>query len=239
MQSEHCLNAPKTGEWTVTFSERKMKLGLKLLAGWLLAAAVMAVAPASATTYVTGTSGSVWVNVGSDSAATVPSGTPFTTFTPGPLDYNSNVTNDTLGGFTNGAVGGSAASYNMASGTGNNFYQITGAVTLGAGANGFNLEHDDGAVFYITGLTGPQTGGSWFYDPGPTAAVLSPFVVNAPSAGTYNYTLDYVECCGPPAVLQFSYYPAAVTPGPIPGEGFSGLAMLALAGAYAWARKFA
>jgi hypothetical protein len=215
-----------------------MKHGLKVLTGLIFGAALMAVAPASATNYLTGTSGSIWTdlagygNGGPFNASNVP-GTPANaTFVPGAINYNSNVTGYTIGAFLNGAAitPATVGSVDMGAGTGNTFFQITGNVTLAAGNNPFNLVHDDGAVLSIAGL------GTVFSEPGPTSAVTNIFNVVAPSAGSYAFTLDYVECCSPPAVLGLSVAP---TPGPVPGAGLPGLAVLALVGGWAWVRKFA
>ena len=86
-----------------------------------------------------------------------------------------------------------------------------------------------GAVLDIAGF------GRVFSAPGPTSAVATTFdVFNAGPAVADLFTLNYNECCGAPAVLQLS-----VAPGPVPGAGLPGLVVLALAGALAWARKFA
>ncbi len=212
-----------------------MKHGLKVLTGLTFAAAVMAVAPASATNYLTGSAGSVWINQASDLAAPPPAGTADANFTPGAINYSSPPSAYTVGGFlgtstfTNQsaqfAVNGANTSL-----SGNTFFEITGNVTLAAGNNPFNLVHDDGAVLSIAGL------GTVFSQPNPTSAVTNVFNVVAPSAGSYAFTLDYVECCSPPAVLGLSVAPS---PGPVPGAGLPGLAVLALVGGWAWVRKFA
>jgi len=149
------------------------------------------------------------------------------TFTPGLINYNSSVTDYSVKGFFNGAtispavVGLAPMNYTHT--------EITGFVSLKTGDNFLTITHDDGAVLDIAGF------GRVFSAPGPTSAVATTFdVFNAGPAVADLFTLNYNECCGAPAVLQLS-----VAPGPVPGAGLPGLVVLALAGALAWARKFA
>jgi hypothetical protein len=81
---------------------------------------------------------------------------------------------------------------------------ITGSLFLNAGSNSFVVGHDDGAVLNIAGF------GNVVNAPGPTAFSNSPFTVNAASAGMYNFTLEYTECCGAPADLLFTVNSAPV-----------------------------
>ena len=81
---------------------------------------------------------------------------------------------------------------------------ITGSLFLNAGNNSFVVGHDDGAVLNITGF------GNVVNAPGPTSFSNSPFTVNAASAGMYNFTLEYTECCGAPADLLFTVNSAPV-----------------------------
>jgi hypothetical protein len=74
---------------------------------------------------------------------------------------------------------------------------ITGSLFLNAGSNTFVVGHDDGAVLNIAGF------GNVVNAPTPTAFSNSPFTVNAASAGMYNFTLEYTECCSAPADLLF------------------------------------
>jgi hypothetical protein len=42
-------------------------------------------------------------------------------------------------------------------------------------------------------------------EPGPTAEDFTPFTVtNTGAAGDFAFNLQYVECCGPPATLQWT-----------------------------------
>jgi hypothetical protein len=95
----------------------------------------------------------------------------------------------------------------------NTYYVFTGSIFLNAGVNDFTIEHDDGLTVSLDGGIGEVLD-----DPGPTAAVSTPFDITAPTAGVYKYTLDYDECCGPPAVLQFAY-PSGVPVGSTPEPG--------------------
>jgi hypothetical protein len=63
--------------------------------------------------------------------------------------------------------------------------------------------------------------------------VTTPFVINAPSAGTYHFTMSYGECCSGPAVLQWFYQTGgAVGSVPEPSSwammllGFGGIGMV-------------
>jgi hypothetical protein len=74
---------------------------------------------------------------------------------------------------------------------------ITGSLFLNAGSNSFTVGHDDGAVLNIAGF------GNVVNAPGPTSFSTSPFTVTAATAGMYNFSLEYAECCGAPADLEF------------------------------------
>jgi hypothetical protein len=102
--------------------------------------------------------------------------------------------------------------------------RLTGQTFLNAGANSFVLAHDDGAVLTMPGISSTPI----FNAPGPTSENDSPVTVNAPSAGLYDFVLDYGECCSPPAVLKFAVNGAPVgTPEPstmmLIGSAFVGL----------------
>jgi hypothetical protein len=79
----------------------------------------------------------------------------------------------------------------------NGVFLFTGSTFLNAGNNAFVVPHDDGLQLNIDGI------GLVLNQPGPTSPVNTPFNVNAPSAGMYNFQLVYGECCAGPAVLAF------------------------------------
>ncbi|HEV2362833.1 MAG TPA: PEPxxWA-CTERM sorting domain-containing protein [Caulobacteraceae bacterium] len=171
----------------------------KVLVSALLASAVSVVSLGSA--QASAILGSLWINdSNSGNASIVPAGTPDATFNPGAINYDSRVTNYTLAGFLNNPTFNNQSSAFVTNGGGgasvdNTFIQITGTVGLNAGANSFVVEHDDGVVLTIQGI------GAVVNQPGPTAPTTTPFTVTAPTKGNYNFTLNYTECCGPPAVL--------------------------------------
>jgi hypothetical protein len=95
---------------------------------------------------------------------------------------------------------------------------------LNAGDNSFVVPHDDGLTLFINGI------GLVVDHPGPTSPVSTPFIVTAATAGLFDFTLQYGECCGPPAVLGLDINGQAVgnpTPEPISlallGIGLGGL----------------
>ena len=88
--------------------------------------------------------------------------------------------------------------------------QLTGSIYLSAGANGFMTGHDDGFTIQISGGPGTvtcstQSGSFCVNAAGETAFVVTPFTITPTVAGIYNFTLNYSECCGPPAYLLFAY----------------------------------
>jgi hypothetical protein len=130
-------------------------------------------------------------------------GTPDATFTPGAIDYQSQVISYAIGGFLNNPTfsnesadfisnGGASA------GLDNTLIYLTGTVGLVAGSNSFVLAHDDGVALNIDGI------GDVLDEPGPTSEDFSPFSVTEPSTGNYAFELAYGECCGKPADLAWS-----------------------------------
>jgi hypothetical protein len=169
------------------------------------AAAVVSLSAAGAS-HASATAGSLWINVptSAGNASIVPSGAADATFTPGAINYDSNVGGYTVGGFLNNPSFSNESAAFIAAGAGtanldNTFVQITGTVGLLAGNNSFVVGHDDGVVLSIAGF------GDVVSQPGPTAFTNTPFnVVNPGAAGNFAFTLNYGECCGPPAELLFT-----------------------------------
>lgn len=82
----------------------------------------------------------------------------------------------------------------------NSYFLFTGSIYLDAGVNNFDITHDDGVELALDNGAVVSA-----LSPGPTSPVTTPFTITAPNAGTYNFTLSYGECCGGPAVLNWSY----------------------------------
>lgn len=129
----------------------------------------------------------------------------------------------TVGAFLNSPAGLSATTFNHS--LDNTYMYFTGQLFLNAGGNSFVVSHDDGLQLNIDGL------GLVVNQPGPTAPVDTPFNVNAPTAGLYNFQLSYGECCGPPARLVFNINGTAVGGVPEPATWAMLLGGFGLAGA--------
>lgn len=160
--------------------------------------------------------GSIWIYNGSNfnpgDAGTLPSGSPDAQFYSNGINYNSYVGGYTIGGFLNNPAFFNTSGGFSSSATANNIYlEFTGSTYLFSGANSFDLIHDDGAVLTIGGVT-------VLNQPGPTSPVSSPFTVNAPAGGFYNFTLTYTECCGAPAELIWDVNNAPVSNAPEPAS---------------------
>jgi hypothetical protein len=139
-------------------------------------------------------------------------------FTDGP-GFNSDAT--TVGQFLGNPALSSAT-------LDNSYFLFTGTIFLTAGANAFTIAHDDGLQLSLDGGIGLVVDAAV-----PTSPTTTPFTINAPSTGTYNYTLSYGECCGGPAVLQWLYPTGApVGQAPEPATwammllGFGGIGMV-------------
>lgn len=104
-------------------------------------------------------------------------------------------TNFTVGAFLNNPAGLSPTVAGLT--LNNTYFYFSGSTYLQAGANSFVVPHDDGLQLNISGI------GLVVDQPGPTAPVNTPFTVNAPTAGFYNFQLSYGETAGGPAVLAF------------------------------------
>ncbi len=118
------------------------------------------------------------------------------TVTVGAINYNTSNSNaTTIGAFLGNPAGLSAPTATHI--LNNTYFLFTGQTFLNAGNNSFSIPHDDGLELAIGGI------GIVLSQPGPTAAVTSPFNVVAPSAGLYNFTLAFGETEGGPSVIRF------------------------------------
>jgi hypothetical protein len=158
------------------------------------------------------TSGSVWLNDLSGDASVIPAGAPDSTFSTSAINYDSSVGGYTVGGFLNDPGGAGFSNPGVAGAALNNtHFQFVGTVGLLSGNNKFDVIHDDGLILNIAGF------GLVVNEPGPTAAVDTPFTVfNPGAAGNFSFTLDYNECCGPPAVLIWKVNDVVVRGGGVP-----------------------
>lgn len=115
------------------------------------------------------------------------------------IDFTSPPSAYTTVGFLNNPTFSNQVNGFNPNGTADNLeLVISGSLFLNAGNNSLVVGHDDGAVLNIAGF------GNVVNAPGPTSFSNSPFTVNAPSAGMYNFTLEYSECCTAPADLLFT-----------------------------------
>jgi hypothetical protein len=152
-----------------------------------------------------------------DSAlSNVTAATPSAQFTVPGINFNSGTTGydiDTFLNIPDASFSNLMNGFNPTDTSDNTLMVFTGSIFLSAGDNNFTVEHDDGLNITLDGGIGTALD-----VPGPTGAVSTPFDIVATTAGVYNYTLSYDECCGPPAVLQWAYLSGApVGAAPEPG----------------------
>jgi hypothetical protein len=160
-------------------------------------------------------------------------GLPQASFVSPAINFNSNVTGYTPALFLNNPTFTNPLnSFNPNASFDNTEVVLTGSIFLNSGNNSFVVGHDDGVVLTIAGL------GTVVNAPGPTGFINTPFNVNNPgAAGSFPFTLDYAECCGPPAVLLFQINGTTIG-GPVPEP--SSLVMITtglVGGALAFRRK--
>jgi len=150
--------------------------------------------------------------------------------TSGAINFDSDITGYSVAQFLNNPTFSNPQNgFNSGDTADNIGLLLTGSLFLNAGHNSFVVEHDDGVTLDINGI------GQVVNAPGPTAPDSTPFDVDAPSAGNYDFTLQYTECCGPPAVLVWDINNSPVTVGtpdaaatmPLLGMGMLGLAAFA------------
>jgi hypothetical protein len=145
---------------------------------------------------------------------------PSANFTIGALgiDFTSGPSPYTVAGFLNNPTFSNQVNgFNPAGSALNIELVISGDIFLNSGVNSFQVGHDDGVVLTMPGI-GSGAFGNIVNQPGPTGFVTTPFTVTNPgAAGNFAFTLDYTECCGPPADLLFAVNSApvgAATPEP-------------------------
>jgi hypothetical protein len=184
-------------------------------------------------------------------------GTPDAKFNSGAFNYNPSDSGSvyTLGAFLNnpaftnqstnfstqasytpfnaGQDGGAPAIYGPNGTMNETYFYFTGSISLNAGANSFVVGHDDGVQLNIDGI------GLVVNQPGPTALDETPFTVNAPSAGNYNFELSYGETSGPPASLVWDVNGAVIVSTAAPEPASLSLAALGLASCfgYHWRKR--
>jgi hypothetical protein len=191
----------------------------------LLVSALVIFGAAAANAQATG---QIWQNDTSDTAdVSIASlaGLPTAKFLTFNANYNSSVTGYTPALFLNSPTFFSTANgFSATASLDNSHVLIIGGVLLAKGANNFDVAHDDGVNISFGALGGVD-------NPGPTAQITDSFTITAPSAGVYSAVLNYNECCGPPAVLEWTYAtgaPVTFVPEPctilLMGTGLAGLA---------------
>ncbi len=178
-------------------------------------------------------SGSIWTGYAGDSADTPPGGSPNITFTSSQIYYGSG-DDSSIVGFLNYGLTTSTLLTGSDAGADNIFVQLTGQIYLAAGVNAFRVGHDDGLNISLDGGIGTVLD-----EPGPTGFALTDFSITAPTSGLYDFTLDYNECCGAPAYLEWAFPSGApITGNSAPDGGTTvGLLGLGLAGLGAFARR--
>jgi len=177
-------------------------------------------------------SGKIWEGDFSNDAHNIPAGTPDVTFTSPGINFSVNDSdNQTIGDWLN--FGAPATILTGAGELGkpmdDTLVELTGNIYLSAGVNSFVVSHDDGLTIDIAGI------GRVLDKADPTSPVDTDFDINAPSAGIYDFTLEYNETDGGPGVLQLSYPQGGPVTGSVPDAtatlGLLGLSFTSLAAA--------
>lgn len=180
--------------------------------------------------------GTVYLDVDSPTDASVlpSSSKAHADFTTTSINFNTNCSDCTsIADFLNNPVFSNLQNgFNSSHLTDNSFILINAFAFLNSGNNSFVVGHDDGVVLTFPGLNG---GAPIVNQPGPTGNVETPFDVNNPGpAGLYAFTLQYTECCGGPANLNFTVNdqpPVSAVPEPSTWAmmvlGFAGVGFMA------------
>lgn len=159
---------------------------------------------------------------------------PQANFSSSAIDYQSPVGGYDVGGFLNNPVFTNEKNgFSPTANLDNTLIQLTGSVYLNAGVNTFTVGHDDGIEITVAGI------GSVVNQPFGTSYVLTPFDIDVATAGNYDVTMDYTECCGPPAyfVTQLNGQPITIVAAPDIASTLS-LLGLALGALVAASRRF-
>jgi hypothetical protein len=180
--------------------------------------------------------GIVWTGAPDASDASDPanmsSTLPSAQFTSAGINYNSNSTGYTVGQFLNSPTFTNEQNgFDPTDSAGNIEVQLVGTIFLSAGPHLFRIDHDGALALSINSgasTIDDATGDvPVFSDSGATTPVLTQFIMDAGADANYTFTLDYAECCGSPAVLEFDDPPFAAAAVPEP----SALILLITAGA--------
>ena len=167
-----------------------------LIASLAIASAANAVITVS---IYTGTAAATAAAANATIAQAATLGAPNATTTVNAINFTDAPGNDsttfTIGAFLKNPAGLNAATAGHI--LNNTYFLFIGQTYLNAGINSFVVPHDDGLQLSIQGI------GLVVNQPGPTAPVNTPFNVNAPTAGLYNFTLSFGETAGGPSVLRF------------------------------------
>jgi hypothetical protein len=197
------------------------KLSLRALFSTSCMAVLLAAAPLSHADITSATVYETIPNPGNaGSSANMAASLPNANFSIGALgiDFTSPPSAFTVQGFLNNPTFSNQVNGFNPAGTADSIeLVITGTLFLNSGNNSFQVGHDDGVVLTMPGI-GAGTFGNIVNQPGPTGFVTTPFnVLNPGAAGNFAFTLDYSECCSPPADLLFAVNSApvgAATPEP-------------------------
>ena len=121
------------------------------------------------------------------------------TFNVGPagINFSSGPSPYTAAGFLNNPTFSNQMNGFSSSATiDNSEVVLNGSVNLMAGLNTLVFTSDDGSLLTI--------GGNTYGNPGPQSATPTTVLLTESGPTTLNFTLDYAECCGAPAVLDFT-----------------------------------